>query len=80
MTAGGKERRLTELMKALKLKPNLQFELVVMTKDIHYKEIFNLDIKIHYLIRKGKKDMSIFRSFIKFAAVINPMWYIAGIA
>ena len=72
MTAGGKERRLTELMKALKLKPDLQFELVVMTKDIHYKEVFNLDIKIHYLIRKGKKDMSIFQKFYKICRSYKP--------
>src|SRR6476619_2479108 len=72
MTAGGKERRLTELMKALKLKPDLQFELVVMTKDIHYKEIFNLYIKIHYLIRKGKKDMSIFQKFYKICRSYKP--------
>jgi len=72
MTAGGKERRLTELMKALKLKPDVQFELVVMTKEIHYQEIFNLNIKIHYLIRKGKKDMSIFQKFFKICRSYRP--------
>ena len=50
MIGGGKERRLTELMKALKLIPGIQFELVVMSRDIHYKEVFELGIQIHYLI------------------------------
>lgn len=63
MTAGGKERRLTELMKALKHEPGIEFELVVMSNDIHYKEVFNLGINIHYLIRKTKKDFSIFSKF-----------------
>jgi glycosyltransferase involved in cell wall biosynthesis len=72
MTAGGKERRLTELMKALKLKPDIQFELVVMTKEVHYREIFDLDIKIHYLIRNGKKDMSIFQRFFRICRNYKP--------
>jgi glycosyltransferase involved in cell wall biosynthesis len=63
MIAGGKERRLTELMKSFKTKPGVEFELVVMNKDIHYKEVFDLGIKIHYLIRKTKKDLSVFKQF-----------------
>jgi len=59
--AGGKERRLLELMKGLKKNPDIQFELVLMDKNIHYQEVFELDIKIHYLIRKKKKDLTIFR-------------------
>ena len=72
MVAGGKERRLTELMKAFKLKPGICFELVVMNKDIHYKEVFGLDIKIHYLIRKTKKDVSVFNGFYKICKQSKP--------
>lgn len=63
MTAGGKERRLTELMKSLRSRPDIQFELAMMTHDIHYKEILELGIDIHFLIRKRKKDFAVFRSF-----------------
>lgn len=59
--AGGKERRLVELMKQLKSQSDVQFELVLMNSDIHYKEVFDLGIKIHYLIRKTKKDFSVFK-------------------
>lgn len=59
--AGGKERRLVELMKQLKFGTDVQFELVVMNSDIHYKEVFDLGIQIHYLIRKTKKDFSVFK-------------------
>jgi len=56
LRAGGKERRLTELMKALKSMPDISFELVLMHKDIHYKEVLELGIDIHYILRKTKKD------------------------
>ena len=56
LRAGGKERRLTELMKALKSMPDISFELVLMHEDIHYKEVLDLGIDIHYILRKTKKD------------------------
>ena len=60
---GGKERRFTELLKALSKDTDIAFEIVVMSEEIHYSEIQNLNIKIHYLIRKRKKDLSVFRKF-----------------
>ena len=72
MIAGGKERRLTELMKAFKLNPDIQFELAVMDKEIHYKEVLDLSINIHYLVRKTKKDFSIFRKFYKICKNYKP--------
>jgi glycosyltransferase involved in cell wall biosynthesis len=70
--SGGKERRLTELMKALASKSGMDFRLVVMNKEIHYKEVLNLNIKIHYLIRKTKKDISIFNDFYKICREFQP--------
>jgi len=58
--AGGKERRLTELLKMLATMKDFAFEVIVMSYDIHYKEIFDLKIKIHYVIRNAKKDLSVF--------------------
>jgi glycosyltransferase involved in cell wall biosynthesis len=62
---GGKERRLLELMKEVKIRQQFDFELVVMHPEINYKQIFDLDIKIHYLIRKRKNDISIFQMLYK---------------
>ena len=59
-------------MKGIKLKPNIEFELVVMSNEIHYKEVFNWGIKIHYLIRKTKKDLSVFNKFYKICKQYNP--------
>jgi glycosyltransferase involved in cell wall biosynthesis len=72
LTSGGKERRLVELMKVLKLSGNADFELVVMSNEIHYQEVFDLKINIHYLIRTTKKDMSVFGKFYKICRQYNP--------
>jgi len=72
LTFGGKERRMIQLMKGLKLNRNVGFELVVMSNQIQYKEIFDLDIKIHYLIRKSKKDISAFHRFYKICKIYRP--------
>ena len=63
LISGGKERRLIELMKGLKLNPEIEFEIVVMNADIHYKEVFDLGIKVHFLIRKTKRGVAVFRNF-----------------
>ena len=70
--SGGKERRLTELMKMLKLNRDIQFELVIMDNNVHYKEVLDLDIKIHYIVRKIKKDPFIFYAFYTICRTFQP--------
>jgi len=72
MESGGKQRRLTELMRAIKSRQDIEFELVVMNKDIHYKEIFDLGINIHYILRKTKRDFSVFFKFYKLCRNYKP--------
>ena len=72
MTEGGKERRLTELMKALRPYPDFNFELVVMSHDVHYREVLNLGINIHYLTRKRKKDLSVFSGLYRLCKNYKP--------
>lgn len=69
---GGKERRFVELIKGLKKSSTIEFEIVIMSNDIHYKEIFDLNIKIHYIIRKTKKDLSAFHKFYKICKNYRP--------
>ena len=61
--SGGKERRLTELLKALKSRGEVDFELVVMSEDIHFTEIYGLGINVIKILRKSAKDLSVFRQF-----------------
>lgn len=72
LSAGGKERRLVELMKGIKKDPSINFELAVMSRDIHYTELFDLGIKIHFLIRRSKKDISIFKRLYALCKAIKP--------
>lgn len=72
LSAGGKERRLTELMKGLRLIPEVEFELVLMNKDIHYAEIFDLDINIHFILRNTKKDPFILIKLYKLCKKYKP--------
>jgi len=69
---GGKERRLVELMKEIQLRPQFQFELAVMDAEINYQEIINMKIKIHYLIRKSKKDLSVFSQLYSICKEFKP--------
>jgi glycosyltransferase involved in cell wall biosynthesis len=72
LNAGGKERRMTELVKALSFRKDVILQLVVMNKEIHYKEILNLDLNIHYLIRKRKKDFSVFSKLYDICKTFKP--------
>lgn len=70
--SGGKERRLTELLKALSCRNDIDFQLVVMSNDIHFTEIYDLGIKIHRIIRKTTRDLSVFRKFYRLIREFNP--------
>ena len=72
MNAGGKERRLSELIIALSSRNDIEFELVVMSNEIHYKEILQLNLTIHKLIRNSKKDFSVFKKFYKLCRNYKP--------
>ena len=47
---GGKERQLIELLKGLIDKKQIKVKLVIMNKDVHYPEVYDLDIDINFLI------------------------------
>lgn len=73
LRSSGKERRLTELLKGLKNYPNIEFQLVLTDKEIHYKEVLKLKIEIHFIIRKYlKKDPRLFFKFYRIVKSFNP--------
>lgn len=73
LKAGGKERRLVELIKSLAQVHGLDMELALTKEEIHYKDILSTNIKIHYLLRgELKKDPKIFVSFFKVAKEFSP--------
>jgi len=72
LRSGGKERRLVELLKGLSKYKNIKCELATMSAEIHYTTVPNLDVKIHYLIRKNKKDLRIFFKLYKLCKEFKP--------
>jgi glycosyltransferase involved in cell wall biosynthesis len=59
-------------MKYLKSNTNVGFALAIMSRDVHYKEVFDLGIPVHYLIRKTKKDISIFSKLYQLCKSYKP--------
>ena len=57
---GGKERRLIELLKGL-TRNDIDCELIVLSRVVTYPELYDLNIKIHFVERKFKKDPTIFK-------------------
>jgi glycosyltransferase involved in cell wall biosynthesis len=73
LRAGGKERRIVELLKGLKRYPDVEVELVLTRKEIHYQEFHELGIPLHIVERKFlKKDPMLFLKFYKVAKKFQP--------
>jgi len=73
LRSGGKERRLVELIKGLQKHPEIECELVLTKKNIHYKDIFDTGIKTHYIVRKHiKKDPRLFFLFYRICKKYKP--------
>jgi glycosyltransferase involved in cell wall biosynthesis len=69
--AGGKERRLLELLKGLTAR-KVCCELIVMSKVITYPELYDLDIKIHFVERKFRQDPTVLPQIYKIVKEAQP--------
>lgn len=69
---GGRERRLVELIKGLLQSGDYQITLVVFSSRVEYEEVFDMDINLHMLPRKTKKDPRVFFSFFKISKDAAP--------
>ena len=69
---GGRERRMIELIKGLLEKPDVQTELVIFSDVIDYPEIHDLDIPLHILERKPKKDPRVFYRLYQICKKFKP--------
>ena len=72
LASGGKERRLTELLKALLHKHGVDYGLAMMSHDIHYKEVLDIGINIQYILRKTRRDICVFQRFYKLIRNYKP--------
>jgi len=71
LEAGGKERRLVQLLKGLDNK-EISSKIILLTNIVHYKEIFNLNTDLIILERNTKKDPFIFFKLFKICKEWNP--------
>ena len=63
LMAGGKERRLVQLLKGFVThEEQILCELVVLSDKIHYQEVYELGIQVHIVRRKPSQDP---RAFVK---------------
>lgn len=70
---GGRERRLVELLKSLSSSGEIECGVVLMSRNVHYQEIFSLNnVKVHYLERHSKKDFTTFFKFFSLCREIKP--------
>ncbi len=69
---GGKERMLVELVRGLTRHHDVQVEIVVMSREIQYPEIHDLDVTLHYLIRRTRKDPFIVPQLQRVCRQFNP--------
>jgi glycosyltransferase involved in cell wall biosynthesis len=73
LRAGGKERRIVELLKGLKHYKDISIDLVLTRNEIHYQEVFQLGVPIHIIERKFlKKDPQLFFKFFRLVKKIKP--------
>jgi len=74
LRAGGKERRIVELLKAFKNDyPDVEIVLALTRKEIHYQEIYRLNIPIYFIERwLIKKDPSVLFRFYWLAKKVKP--------
>lgn len=71
--SGGKERRMVELIRGLSLDPSYEIDLVLIKRELHYKEALPAKVNIYFTERKGlKKDPRIFYQFFKIAKRLSP--------
>lgn len=73
LCSGGKERRFIELLCYLKANTDFKMQLVLMSEEIHYSYVLDLNIPVAVIKRKGLKyDPGVFRRFYLIARKFNP--------
>jgi glycosyltransferase involved in cell wall biosynthesis len=72
LRSGGKERQLVELLKGLVATPGIECELIIMSENIHYTYLDQLGVPIHPLLRKSKRDPTIFFKLYQLLKTIQP--------
>jgi glycosyltransferase involved in cell wall biosynthesis len=69
---GGMERQLVDLMAGLIDQGAFTIDLVMLSHDVHYSSLYDMDIKIHYVPRRYRKDLTVFVRLYNLFRTIRP--------
>jgi glycosyltransferase involved in cell wall biosynthesis len=69
---GGKERQLIELLKGLTARQEMELQLVMLSDVVCYPYVRNLNLKIHFIPRKIKKDPRAFAKIYQICKEFQP--------
>ncbi len=74
LIAGGKERRLVQLLKGFveQKQGEIEVELVILSNRIHYKEVYQLGIKVHVIERNPAMDVRVFYKLYRICRSFKP--------
>jgi len=72
LNSGGAERQLIELLKGLVKKDNIEIEVILLSDAIDYAYIYDINVNIHILKRKYKKDFGIFKKIYNICKNFKP--------
>ena len=73
LSEGGRERRMVELLKGISKSGLFDIVAVVLKRNVHYTEIFELpNVKVTVLERKTRRDPRIFFSLFQLSKEFNP--------
>jgi glycosyltransferase involved in cell wall biosynthesis len=72
LNSGGAERQLIELLKGLVKKDNIEAEVILLSDAIDYTYVYDINVNIHILKRKYKKDFGIFKKIYNICKNFNP--------
>lgn len=72
LRSGGKERQLVELLKGLTEMEDVKVHLLIMSNNIHYSALSEIDVQVHYLLRNSRHDPSIYLKVFTLLREIKP--------
>jgi len=72
LRSGGKERRLIELLKGFTQYNDINCQLVLLSNEVHYNEVRNLNVKIYFFERRWKKDPTIYLKLYRICKIYKP--------
>ena len=69
---GGKERQVIELLKGLTKRNNIKLRLVILSNNVHYSNIKDVNLTTYFIDRQVRKDPTVFVTLYKICKDFQP--------